>query len=122
MGNAYPKELRERAVRTHVEDGVSVKQTARIFKLGYSTLRRWIAEYKSDGRMAPLPDSGGRASQKNFEHHEQALLRWTQDNPDLTQLELAKMLDDEFGVSVCQATICNALARLDLTNKKNTRR
>lgn len=121
MGNAYPKELRERAVRTHIEDGVPVKETARLFKLGYSTLRRWVAEFKRDGRLAPLPDSGGRAAQKIFEVHERAFEKWLENNPDLTQLELAKMLHDEFGVSVCQATVCNALARMDLTIKKNTR-
>ena len=79
MGNAYPKELRERAVRTHIEDGVPVKETARLFKLGYSTLRRWIAEFKRDGRLAPLPDSGGRAALEIFKKRPEvrARMSWT---------------------------------------------
>lgn len=121
MGNAHPKALRQRAVETHVDDGVPMSQTAQRFKIGYATLRRWVAEYKLDGRFEALPDSGGRHAQKIFEPHERALEKWLAQKPDLTQLELAKMLEQEFELSVCQSTICVTLARLGLTAKKNAR-
>jgi transposase len=122
MGSAYPKALRQRVVDAYMKGGVSKTDVAKRFEVGYATARRWIDAFERTGRLEPKPDSGGRAHQKIFAEHEHALARWLDEDPSLTQLDLAHKLGEEFGLSVCQATVCNALARMGFTIKKNTRR
>jgi len=121
MGNAHPLALRQRAVETYLEGNTTKKAVAERFRIGYATFRRWLELYEETGSYEALPDSGGRAHQKIHAEHERALVRWLEDDPSLTQLQLAKMLEDELGVLVCQATISNALARQKMSCKKNAR-
>lgn len=119
MSNAYPKELRKRVIDEWL-DGASIAFAARRFKVGYATARRWIARYEDTGSFLALPDSGGKAHQKIFAEHEQAILAWLQEDPDLTQLQICNLLQEYFDLSVCQATVSNAMARLNQSCKKNS--
>lgn len=120
MGNAYPKELRQRVIETYLEGDTTKKAVARRFKVSYPTVRAWLKRYEDTGSYEALPDSGGRYHTKILPLHEDALESWLAESPGATQLELAKRLELEFGLTVCQATISNALARRGMTFKKNT--
>ncbi len=118
MGNSLPIELRERAVKAYLEnEELSQRQVAKLFNISPISLARWLKRH-SEGELAPKPDSGGRSKQVLFEEHDKAMLEWLEDNQDLTQNELADLLNEHFGFRPNQSSICRALKRLGWTRKK----
>lgn len=117
MGNAHPKALRQRVIETLLE-GATLDQVAQRFKVGRATAQRWMARYNQTGSYEAMPDSGGASTQKIFVQHEQAIVKWLQDQPDLTQLGLVKLLESTYHIQVSQATISNTLKRLGWSYKK----
>ncbi|MEO0815482.1 MAG: helix-turn-helix domain-containing protein, partial [Myxococcota bacterium] len=114
-----PRALRQRVVETYLEGELTKKQVAQRFRVSYSAARLWIKRYEETGSYDAMPDSGGLTHKKVHPEHERVLEAWLAKEPSLTQLQLAKMLQDEFGIEVCQATISNALKRRDMTLKKD---
>ena len=119
MPKPLPEALRKRIIDTFLEDEQDIEQIAARFRVGVSTTYRIIADYQKDGRCAPKPHTGGRSHRKMHTEHRQALVQWLEDEPSLTQLELAQKLEQHFGLSVCQATVSNALRDANWTFKKN---
>ena len=72
MSNALPLALRERVIRAYVAGQRHKTALARRFDVSYSSVKRWIAQYEQQGRVAPLPDTGG-APPKVLEEHKRAL-------------------------------------------------
>ena len=89
------------------------------FGIDKNTLHGWVKRKRATGSVSPKPHAGGTAHKKIREEHEQALARWLSEEPGLTQLQMAKRIEEEFGVSVSQATICNTLKRMNWSFKTN---
>lgn len=122
MAKAYPEELRVRVVQTYLEGNCSVAEVAQRFKVSKATVSRWLALYRINPSLEPLPNIGGRSHRKIHTQHQLALLSWLEDDPSLTQLELVNKLEQKFDLKVCQATVSNALKHMNWTIKKNTSR
>jgi transposase len=54
---AYSIDLRERIVRS-VQAGRSKSETARVFGIGLSTLKRYLQQHREHGSLAPKPIPG----------------------------------------------------------------
>lgn len=119
MSSAYPKELRQRVIQTYHEEDCTIDEVALRFKVGRATVTRWLARFRDTGSYDAMPHNGGLAHQKLHTEHRHALIQWLEHDPSLTQLELAQKLEQHFGLSVCQATVSNALRKEKWTFKKN---
>lgn len=119
MSNAYSNELRLRVIQAYHEEACTIDDVASRFNIGRATVSRWLARYRETGSVEAMPHNGGLAHQKVYGEHRQALMRWLEDNPALTQLELAQKLEQHFGLIVCQATISNALRKVTSTSAKD---
>ena len=86
MAAAYSYDLRERVVSA-VGEGVSRRGAARRFKVGISTVVRWVARLAATGRCAATP-SGGDHMSKAVEIHKFWLLDLVKAVPDLTLTEI----------------------------------
>jgi transposase len=59
-GRQYPKELKERAVRTALESGRPIAQVAADLNIGSESLRKWVRQAEADGGAGGSPTSAER--------------------------------------------------------------
>jgi transposase len=113
MPGAYSTDLRER-VLVAVEAGESPDVIAEEFMVGRSSVYRWIAVARDEGRRAPKPMGGGPKPIIRDEI-EARLRRLLEENNHLTLVECRDQLAAETGVRVNPWTVGRALRRLDWT-------
>jgi transposase len=113
MAGAYSTDLRER-VLVAVEAGEPADVVAETFMVGRSSVYRWIAAARDEGRRTPKPLHGGPKSLIR-DAIEATLCRLLAENNHLTLVECRDQLAAETGVRVNPWTIGRALRRLDWT-------
>ena len=62
MGEAYPIELRERAIRAYETGEGSMKAIAERFFVGEATFKRWLWRHRERGNVRPDKKGGGTPS------------------------------------------------------------
>ena len=102
----YDKKFKTRAIEYH-EEGNSIRQTAKVFKISPNTLNTWLKQYREHGDFKGKPRVYTHGKLK-----ERELLDFLDANPDAYQYEMA----EHFGVS--QTAIWKALKRFKITRKK----
>ena len=113
MPGSYSTDLRER-VLVAVEAGEPADAVAEEFMVGRSSVYRWIAAARDEGRRAAKPIGGGPKPIIRDEI-EATLCRLLKENNHLTLVECRDRLAEETGVRVNPWTIGRALRRLDWT-------
>ena len=113
MPESYSTDLRER-VLVAVEAGEPADAVAERFLVGRSSVYRWTAAARDEGRRAPKPIGGGPKPIIRDEI-EAVLCRLLAANNHLTLIECRDQLAAETGVRVNPWTIGRALRRLDWT-------
>ena len=116
MPRAYSGDLRRRGVAA-VEGGQARGSVARRFAVGRSTVYRWVATAREEGRLAAKPMRGGPPPAIRGES-ETALKRLVGADHHLTLAEYRDRLAEAAGVQVHPWTLGRALKRLGLTRKK----
>jgi transposase len=113
LPGSYSTDLRER-VLVAVEAGEPADVVAERFLVGRSSVYRWIAAARDEGRRAPKRIGGGPKPIIRDEI-EAVLRRLLEANNHLTLAECRDRLAAETGVRVNPWTIGRALRRLDWT-------
>src|SRR6476660_2698752 len=113
MPGAYSTDLRER-VLVAVEAGEPADAVADEFMVGRSSVYRWMAAARDEGRRVAKPMGRGPKPLIRDET-EVALCRLLDENNHLTLVECRDRLAEETGVRVNPWTIGRALRRLDWT-------
>ena len=113
MPGAYSTDLRER-VLVAVEAGEAADVVAEQFMVGRSSVYRWMAAARDEGRRVAKQIGGGPKPLIRDET-EVALCRLLDENNHLTLVECRDRLAEETGVRVNPWTIGRALRRLDWT-------
>ena len=113
MAGAYSRDLRSR-VLTAVEEGETPEAAARRFAVARSTVYRWVAAVREEGRReakpmghGPAPAIGGAA--------EAAMLDLAGSPHHLSLAEIAARLAETHGVRVHLTTVHRALRRAGWT-------
>jgi len=102
----YDKIFKKRAIEYH-EDGNTIRQTAKVFKISPNTLNTWLKQYREHGEFIIKPRTYTHGKLKK-----QDLLNYLEQNPDAYQYEMA----EHFNVS--QMAIWKVLKRFNITRKK----
>ncbi|MFL5285648.1 MAG: IS630 transposase-related protein [Rhodopila sp.] len=113
MAGAYSTDLRER-VLVAVEAGEPADAVAEAFMVGRSSVYRWLAAARDEGRRTPKPMGGGPKPIIRGEVEVTLRHLLAADN-HLTLVECRDQLAAETGVRVNPWTIGRALRRLDWT-------
>src|SRR4051795_8486559 len=113
MPGSYSTDLRER-VLVAVEAGEPADVVAEAFMIGRSSVYRWIAAARDEGRRAAKPIGGGPKPIIRDEI-EATLCRLLEENNHLTLVECRDRLAEATDVRVNPWTIGRALRRLDWT-------
>jgi transposase len=117
MAEAYPVELRKRAVEAYESGDGSYEQVAGIFDVGVASLKRWVSLYRMAGDVKPQPKGGGRRSAITAEEIDAIVARLG----DPTALEIAAEFNRRRRgrARVHVSSIKRALHRFDYVVKKN---
>ena len=113
MPGSYSTDLRER-VLVAVEAGGSADAVAEEFMVGRSSVYRWIAAAREEGRRVAKPMGRG-PNPIIRDETEVALCRLLETDNHLTLVECRDQLAAETGVRVNPWTVGRALRRLDWT-------
>lgn len=105
---SYPVKYRERTIE-YREEGHTLEETSKTFKVAVSTIRKWEKQLKEKGDLKPkVPVRGSKKIEPD------KLRAYVAEHPDAYQTEIAK----EF--NCCQSAVQKALKRLKITRKKAT--
>ncbi len=103
---SYPVKYRERVIE-YRQDGHTLEETSRIFKIAISTIRKWENQIKETGNLTP------KVPKRSFKKIDPSKLEaYVAQYPDAYQKEIAR----EFGCA--PSAIQKALKRLKITRKK----
>lgn len=112
----YSLDLRERAVSAVDHHEGSLRQIVTRFRIGLSTLTRWLSQRRQTGSLAPKPHAGGTPPVVDATHAEQ-LRDLVRQQPDATLDELNAGL----GLGCSRMAIFRALRRLRISRKKKVK-
>ena len=116
MAYGYPLELRERVVRSIVEDDWTLAEASETFDVCIRTISLWLKRWRAKKTLAALPQGGG-AERKVTVEAEGWLEQWLTQDCDLSQDQLVERLAEK-GVVVDRSTVSRALERMGWTRKK----
>lgn len=112
----YSQDLREKIVRA-LQANDAQEEVADRFSVSLSFVEKLWRRWRTTGSCAALPHAGGR--QRSLREHEAAIRKQVAKQPDVTLAELCERLASAGTPSVCPATMCVELQRLDLPRKKS---
>ena len=116
----YPKELRVRVIAAVEEGGLSISETARIFQVGMTFIKKMLRLHRAG---EPLEPRHGGGPVPLLQEKETTLLRQEiRDYPDATLEELQQVLTDKCQATASLSTISRGLQRLNLPRKKKSPR
>jgi transposase len=116
----YPKELRVRVVAAVEAGGLSIPETARIFQVGVTFIKKMLRWHRTGESLAPRHGGGPVPL---LQEKETTLLRQElRACPDATLEELQKLLADKCQATASLSTISRSLQALRLPRKKKSRR
>jgi transposase len=118
MPGAYSADLRERVLLACERGRLSRAEIATLFRVGETTLYRWLQEWRVDGRREAEPHAGGSASRLDGAALDK-LRDLVAEGNDLTLAEYAAKLAGRAEVQVSGSTVCRALRKLGLPRKKD---
>ncbi len=115
MATIASQEKRELAIAAYESGQGSQTQIAAMFKVNWSTLKRWLAAKRDEGRTAPLPRGHNPAS---FLGQDLAALdAYVETHVDASLEDLQEAFSGHVKCSI--ATIHNTLKRLGWVRKKS---
>ena len=116
MARPYSADLRERVLLAHEGGEAGATALARRFRIGLSTLYRWLEEARDEGRRAPRPMGRGPAPLGGAEDVLRALAA---EQNDATLAEYAERFAARTGRRRSPSAIRRALRRLGLPRQKS---
>jgi transposase len=116
MTKPYSEDLRIRAVEA-VGNGLSRRQSAKLFKVGASSVIRWSEQHDETGSVTAKPMGGSRGTKIEGADREW-LLQLIAEQPDLTLEEMRRELAGQRGLSVGHGSIWRFCDREKQTLKK----
>ena len=114
--NAYSEDLRKKIVEA-VERGMPKSQAARVFGVGISTVKRYVATYREGRSLAPKKRPGSKP--KLDEEARKLLEANLEEHPEATLPQRCEFLRRVRGVSLSVSTVSRMLRRMGWTRKKD---
>ena len=121
MPGAYTADLRERVLLACGQGGLSRSATAALFRVGESTVYRWLQAWRQEGRREAKPHAGGPAPRLGAAALGK-LEELVAEHNDRTLAEYAAALWARAEVKARGPTVRRALRKLGLRRKKDAAR
>jgi len=108
MSRAYSNDLRERVIKNY-EEGMRKEQLVEVFKIGISTLNRWIRDYLETGSI----EARTRSRYRKRKVEDEDLKKYIEDYPSATLEQIGLHFE------VRAVSVWHRLKKLGITRKKN---
>jgi transposase len=118
MAGAYSADLRERALLACARGKLSRAKVAALFRIGESTLYRWLGTWRTEGRREAKPHAGGPEPRLDAAALDELQAIVAEAN-GLSLAEYAERLQERAGVTASGPTVSRALKKLGLPRKKD---
>src|SRR5918995_5795252 len=117
MARPYSADLRDRVLLAHEHGEGGASALARRFRIGLSTLYRWLDDLRDEGRRAARPMGHGRGPLGGAEDVLRALVA---EQNDATLAEYAERFAARTGRRRSPSAVCPALPRRRMSGKTNS--
>jgi len=114
----FSEDLRSRIVAT-VSEGLSQKQVAKMFRVSYITVHRYVNRQKYPEKYPVQPPRYGQKRLKISAEHVENLRQLCLDHPDWTNQQRRDFWEETYHVSMCESAMRRSVLRLGMTVKKN---
>ena len=114
----YSVDLRQRIVQA-VDEGMTKRRTARTFRVGLNTVKRYVNQYHQTGNLQPKPIPGRPPEIRPDQHP--LLVAQLEANPDASLAEYCESWAQSQGTRVSPSTLCRVLKRVRWTRKRKRR-
>ena len=118
---AYSLDLRQKVVAAYERGQGTIDEIAELFSVGPTFVNKMLRLRREGGDLSPLPHGGGHTPKLSDKHLQMIRSEMARNN-DVTIEELRDLLRRKASVDVSQPTVSRALARLNLSRKKNSDR
>ena len=116
--NGYSKDLRLKALDA-LDRGTPRRQTAGLFGVSLSTLKRWLGRRSVGEDLAPKPSPGRTPTILATAQEKRALREQLEAHDDATLERHCELWEEERGARVSVATMSRAVRKLGWTYKKS---
>ena len=116
---AYSIDLRQKVIDAYEAKEDSQRRLAKRFKIGYSSVQRWLKQYYAGEGITPKPHGGGQSAKLSPPQLEQ-VKAIIEDNNDATLVELCERVAEKLEVPVSRSTMGRITQKLGFSRKKNT--
>jgi transposase len=113
---AYSEDLRRKIIEA-LDRGTNKSQTARLFGVSLSSVKRYAKMAREGRPLAPRKAPGKRS--KIDEHSRRLVENDLKERPGATLFERCEFLEKVLGVKASESTICRLLKRLGWSRKKD---
>jgi transposase len=118
MARPISIDVRERVISAYLEGAGSYSEVSQLFKIGESTLTRWLRRARQG--MSLEPDTAPGRAPKLDDHGRAVLRELVEADSDATLAELADRVRERIGVTISTPALCVTLDKMGLTRKKKT--
>lgn len=113
------EDLRLRAVKLIVEEGLSRRAVGQRLSIGEATVGRWVRQYRLTGSVAARPR--GNPGRSRLDPFEKYILGLIEGSADITLVEIVECLYADHGVKVQPSTLWRFLRKRGLMQKNRLR-
>lgn len=118
MANAYSLDLRCRVVDFYLSGGGDYRQVAKQFDVGWTTVRRWVTIFLSEGGFSEPGKGGGRLSDVDVEQI--VAIIHSLGDPNAVEITAEYNLGRHGDARRHVSSIKRALTRMGMVLKKNS--
>jgi transposase len=105
--------IRLRAIVSAKEQGVNV--VAKVFGVSTNTIRSWLKSFAKSALLGLEYQPGRGRKSKLSDQHLKEIVKWVQENPNLTIARIVEKIRQVFGVKSSKSAVHRVLKSLDLS-------
>jgi len=113
----YSLDFRQKIVSAYEAGNTSIRKVAERFMVTKRTVQRLIKQNRETGDLTPK--KVGTKKPMSLEAHKEIIEQTVEHHPDWTLRQYCEEIAEKTGVSVSTASMCQFLAKQELTLKKD---
>jgi len=113
----YSLDFRQKIVSAYEAGNTSIRKVAERFMVTKRTVHRLIKQNRETGDLTPK--KVGTKKPSALEAHKEIIVQTVEQHPDWTLRQYCEEIAEKTGVSVSTASMCQFLAKQELTLKKD---
>jgi transposase len=120
VGRSYPEVFRRNVVDAYESGEGSYREIGERFCVGEASVNRWVALERYTGSVSAKVQGRPLGATKTTPEVVSLVLSLVEDEASVTSSEIARTVEQETGIALCQQTICKVLKRNGYSSKRGS--